>query len=208
MNTSPAVIQQAVFRPRSGIIIASTIVLSFIFAAYWFVVVGVGLVVWLISTLETMRNPQIQALAESLEQSYQTQELIEELDTWLGTIRNKLPDDILTRVESISQTIKTILPQIEDINSSDYNIYMIRQIAQSYLPETIGNYLKLPATLATTKKLRDDKTAHELLIGQLDLLDNEMTDLLESFHHNDTQQLLAHGRFLRDKFGESDLLDL
>ena len=113
--------------------------------------------------------------------------------------------DVLIKVESIKSSILDILPHIANINSSNYNIYTIRQVALDYLPETLENYLKLSTDLATKKPIKDGKTAHDLLLEQLSLLDGELKEILEDIHHDDTQSLLAHGRFLKDKFGKSEL---
>lgn len=205
---SAAVMKQAIFRPRSAIIIGLTIISAFVVAAYWWLIIGLGLVAWLISAWETTRNPHIQALALSYEQEFKAKEIAAELEKWWQSVKDRLPADIVAKVASIKKSILEILPHIENISSSEYNVYIIRQIAQSYLPETIANYLKLPPDYATTKQLRDGNTPHEVLLTQLDLLDREMKDLLEDFYQNDTQRLLAHGRFLKDKFGTSDLLDV
>ena len=208
-SNSSVIIQQAIFRPRSAIIIATSLILAFVSGGYWWAVLGIGLIVWLISAWETMRNPQIQALAQTIEQEFKAQELIEELENWFKTLQTaKVPPDILTKVESIKNSIRDILPQIENISSSDYNVYAIRQITQSYLPETLANYLKLPAKFAKQKVIKDNQTAHQILLQQLDLLDEEMKEMLDSFYQNDTQRLLAHGRFLQEKFGNSDLLEV
>jgi hypothetical protein len=40
---------------------------------------------------------------------------------------------------------------------------------------------------------------------QLDLLDKEMQELVAAAAANDTQKLLAHGRFLEQKFQKDDI---
>ena len=44
------------------------------------------------------------------------------------------------------------------------------------------------------------------MLEQLGLLDTELKSVIEDLHRNDTQRLLAHGRFLNEKFGKSDLM--
>jgi hypothetical protein len=46
------------------------------------------------------------------------------------------------------------------------------------------------------------KTAHDVLQEQLGLLDSKMQEILVSVNENDTQALLANGRFLKEKFAE------
>ena len=215
-RTKRTVFEEALFRPRGAVILATTLVLSFVFPSYWWIIIAVGVVVWGISFIETMRNSKIRtkAMAHIVARDFKTEEAKPEfeageieivLDTLVDSIRNRVPDDILVTVESIKDTLFKILPQISDVNGSDYNIYTIRQIALDYLPETLENYLALSADLATTKPVKGGKTAHQLLLEQLELLDTQLKEILEDIHRQDTQRLLVHGRFLREKFGKTEL---
>jgi hypothetical protein len=71
-------------------------------------------------------------------------------------------------------------------------------------PSTVNfqyqNYLALPSVFARLHPLREGKTAHQLLLEQLDLLDGKMREIAADLHHQNSQQLLIHGRFLEDKF--------
>lgn len=116
-----------------------------------------------------------------------------------------MPQDILDKVVSIKNPILEILPSISDVENADNSTYTIRQTAFAYLPETLENYLKLPKAFAGTRPVRDGKTAHHLLLEQLDLLDNEMKEIVQVFYRQDTQRLLAHGRFLEEKFKDTEL---
>ncbi|ULH17177.1 hypothetical protein MF271_18795 (plasmid) [Deinococcus sp. KNUC1210] len=61
-------------------------------------------------------------------------------------------------------------------------------------------YLKLPPSLAGVKVLQEGKTGRELLSEQLDLLLDAVKDMLEGAAQAGSQHLLAHQRFLRDRF--------
>jgi hypothetical protein len=126
-----------------------------------------------------------------------------ELEGLVNKIRRKVPKDIFTRVESIKNSILEILPRIGDLNSSDYTVYTIRQTALEYLPETLENYLNLPRAYVSLHPIKDGKTANQLLVDQLDLLDREMKEIVQDYYRNDTERLMAHGRFLKEKFGTS-----
>jgi hypothetical protein len=49
--------------------------------------------------------------------------------------------------------------------------------------------------------VRNGKTAHDLLLDQLHLLDAKMKEIAGNMHASDAQALLANGRFLEEKFG-------
>lgn len=211
-----AVLQEALFRPRNTLILAITALLAFIVPSYWWLVAAIGISVWLFAVIETMRSSTVRAKAlafviagnlTSEQAAYEpgAEEIEIVLETLVATIGDKVPEDVLVRVESIKASILKILPQIANIDSSDYNIYVVRKIALDYLPETLENYLKLPTDLATLQPIKDGKTAQQLLLEQLGLLDTELKSVIEDLHDNDTQSLLAHGRFLNEKFGKSDL---
>jgi len=128
------------------------------------------------------------------------------LVTMFNLIQAELPRDILAKVESIQQSILHTLPYIADVGSSNQTVYMVRQMALSYLPETLENYLKLPRDFALHEPIKDGKTARQLLLEQLDLLDHEMAEVVREFHRNDAEKLLIHGRFLEQKFTRGDSL--
>jgi hypothetical protein len=96
------------------------------------------------------------------------------------------------------------LPKIEDINSSDQDVYVVRQTVRDYLPEALRNYRTLPSDYATQHIVRDGKTAHELLIAQLAIIEEEIREIAARYPKQDAQRLAAHGRFLEDKFKEDE----
>ncbi len=128
------------------------------------------------------------------------------LDHLTETIQPHLPGDIMSKVTHIHQAVVDTLPYIADVNSSDQTVYVVRQVALEYLPETLENYLNLPPSFANQTPVKDDKTARQLLLEQLDLLAHEMRDIATDFHRRDAQRLVAHGRFLQEKFTRGDSL--
>jgi len=170
-----------------------------IIGRFWFVIV-LGLYV-----IGVLATPKSLTYELRLRNQLGADEVREELEGLVRTIRNKVPKEVLAKVKSIKNSILEILPYIVDIGSSDYNIYTIRQTALEYLPETLENYLNLPKAFANLHPVKDGKTAKQLLVEQLDLLDRQMKEIAQDFYRNDTQRLMAHGRFLEEKFQKTDL---
>jgi septum formation topological specificity factor MinE len=164
---------------------------------FWFLIV-VGL--YGIGVLATPKNPTYQV---HLRNEMTADEIRAELERLVAGMRKRVPKEIFVMVESIKNSILEILPRIVDINSSDYNICTIRQTALEYLPETIESYLKLPKAYASIHPVKNGKTANQLLSEQQNLLDGEMKAIVDDFYRNDTQRLMAHGKFLQGKFGKS-----
>lgn len=181
-----------------GILGLVLLFLGFIGKFWLFIILGL----YIIGVLATPKNPTYDL---RLRNQLTADEIREELENLVKSIRKKVSKDILVKVESIKNSILEILPHIVDVNSSDYNIYTIRQTALDYLPETLGNYLNLPAAFRNLHPVKDGKTAKQLLSEQLDLLDQQMKEIAQDFYRNDTQRLMAHGRFLEEKFRKTDL---
>lgn len=81
--------------------------------------------------------------------------------------------------------------------------YQVRAIREEYVPAAVQAYLKMPPTRADVTPIDGEKTGKDLLIEQLNLLLKTAQDLLEASAQAGGQELLSHGRFLREKFGSS-----
>lgn len=174
--------------------------LGFIHEFWLLIVVGM----YLIGVLATPKSPTYEL---QLRNQLTVDDIRAELDELIRKVKGKLPKDIFERVTSIKNSIVEVLPQIVDLGSSDYNIYLIQQTALDYLPSALQSYLNLPKAYANLQPIKDGKTAKQLLADQLDLLDKEMKGVVQEVYQNDTQQLIVHGRFLQEKFQKS-LLDI
>jgi hypothetical protein len=117
-------------------------------------------------------------------------------------VRRKAEPDVLPPVTSIADSISTILPRlVPGEGPIDQTTLTVRQTALDYLPTTLSTYLGLPPAYRRLHVVRDGKTAHDLLLDQLHLLDGKMKEIVANMHTNDAQALLANGRFLEEKFG-------
>lgn len=115
------------------------------------------------------------------------------------------PSEVSNRVRAICQTIREITTRTTTLAASSPQLFSVLRTATDYLPGAIEAYMRLPHGYATTRKLADGQTALGVLIGQLDLLEKEMVDVADAVTQNDINRLLAHGRFLNEKFGRSTL---
>jgi hypothetical protein len=131
-------------------------------------------------------------------------EIRKALDHLLISLRGKVLNVVYERVQSIVASIQQVLPILEQTDTSDHDAYTIREMALTYLPETLENYLKLPRAYARFHPVRDGKTSKELLLEQLAVLDAEMQQVVEDVNRDKVNTLQAHGRFLRSRFGHSD----
>lgn len=171
-----------------------------------------GAFLWLLAVVPALYlvgyllTPQSRTETLVFEHEATIDEIEAELKNLLKKIKGKVPKEIFEKVEHIQAYIKDILPFIVDVNSADHNIYVIRQTALEYLPETLENYLNLPRAYASLHPIQNGKTAKQVLVEQLGILEREMEEIAQDFHRNDSQKLLAHGRFLKDKFHQQQFL--
>lgn len=169
---------------------------------FWLLIV-VGL--YIVGVVVTPHNTQYEFV---LRNELSMEELRAELENLLRLARTRVPDELYQKLLSIQTSIVSILPQISDINSANYNIHVIRQTVFDYLPTALQNYLNLPPAFANIHPVKDGKTARQLLGEQLDLLDQEMKEIVTDMSRDDSQKLVVHGRFLQDKFSNADLFGL
>jgi hypothetical protein len=127
------------------------------------------------------------------------------LDHQVAAVKGKVPDDVYQKVIAIQQTIISILPKIDRLGPGSQDAFIVQKTATDYLPSTLQAYLNLPRTYATLHRMADGRTASQVLMDQLTLLDGKLEEVADAVNKNDTDALLANGRFLEDRFGRSSL---
>jgi hypothetical protein len=123
----------------------------------------------------------------------------------VAAVRGKVPDDVYQKVVSIQQTILGILPKIDRLGPGSQDAFVVQKTVSDYLPSTLQAYLNLPRAYAAVHRFSDGRTAAQVLIDQLTLLDKKLDEVADAVNKNDADALLANGRFLEDRFGGSAL---
>jgi hypothetical protein len=123
----------------------------------------------------------------------------------VSAVKGKVPDDVYGKVVSIQQTILGILPRLRQQGPASQDAFVVRRTATDYLPRTLEAYLNLPRAYAVLHRLPDGRTPAGVLSDQLSLLDMKLQEVAEAVNKQDTDQLLANGRFLEDRFGSAAL---
>lgn len=177
--------------------------------------VGVGAAVYGVRVLAGAvlgRDNGSGGIGLGLDGSEDARQVTEGLDRLLRSIRKHVPADIYSKVESIRGSIlltMTIQGRGSGSLAGDPTIFLIRQTALDYLPAALEQYLALPPEYAERPILADGRTPHAALAEQLDLMDRKMREVADDMVRHDTDRLVAHGRFLQERFGSSafDLRD-
>lgn len=148
--------------------------------------------------------PRSSAALVKLNQQAGVEEIHRALDEILKTLRGHVADVIYNHVTSIVDSIKEVLPLIKDSSDANHASFTVREMALSYLPETLDNYLRLPRAYARFHPVHNGKTSRELLLEQLAVLDAELKQVVDDIARDNVNSLEAHGRFLKKRFTRSD----
>ncbi len=112
-----------------------------------------------------------------------------------------VPAPVESRVKRVSQTVRDTMPRLRNLGLGSPEAYSVMATATDYLPEAIGSYTRLPRRWADSRPIENGKTSLMLLIDQLDLLGSTMDKIFDAVVRVDADALIAHGRFLQEKFG-------
>ena len=111
-----------------------------------------------------------------------------------------VPAVVASRVSRVVRTVRETIPRLGNLGGSA-QAYSVMATATDYLPEAIGGYLRLPRQWADSRPVDRGKTSLMILIDQLDLLGSTMDKVFDAVNRADAAALIAHGRFLQEKFG-------
>jgi hypothetical protein len=114
-----------------------------------------------------------------------------------------VPAVVASRVAKVSQTVRDTMPRLRNVGLGSLDAYSVMATATDYLPEAIGAYTRLPRQWADSRPIENGKTSLMLLIDQLDLLGATMDKIFDAVVRVDADALIAHGRFLQEKFGHA-----
>jgi ABC-type transporter Mla subunit MlaD len=162
---------------------------------YWFgIVAGLYALGYLLAPANRRLDLKIDAQLDMAD-------ILAALESLAKTVRKKkAAKEVIALVDNIKESIGEILPFLAKQQGALYDAHVIRQTALEYLPDMLETYLALPPAFARLHPVKDGKTATQIFIGQLQLLDGEMKKLAVDILKDDTEALIVHGNFLREKF--------
>ncbi|TME83643.1 MAG: hypothetical protein E6I47_04640 [Chloroflexi bacterium] len=119
----------------------------------------------------------------------------------IGVAAGRVPPEIHARMQRIELTIRTeILPRLDCLPLGAPELYLIERTVSDYLPTAVEAYLRLPRGYVSSQPGSQGRAALDVVVEELDFLDAEMRQVAEVVHRTDMDQLLAHKRFLADRF--------
>lgn len=132
-------------------------------------------------------------------------DVLKELAEVERDVHGKVHPLVEERVHRIATTIRETIPRSDALGQGSAQAHTLVQTATAYLPDALGSYLKLPRSYAEGHVVSDGKTPLQLLCDQLDLLAAKMDEVFTAVCKADADALVAHGRFLADKFTPGSL---
>ena len=112
-----------------------------------------------------------------------------------------VPAPVASRVRRVDRIVRDTIPRLANLGTGSPQAYSVMATATDYLPEAVGGYLRLPRQFADSRPVDRGRSSLMLLIDQLDLLAATMDKVFDAVCRDDAAALVAHGRFLAEKFG-------
>lgn len=129
-------------------------------------------------------------------------ELVAELDRVEAMVADAaVPTPVESRVRRVTKVVRDAIPRLDRLGSGSEQAYVVMATATDYLPDAVGAYLRLPRDWANSRPVDAGRTSLMVLIDQLDLLARTMERVLDAVNRADAAALVAHGRFLAERFG-------
>jgi hypothetical protein len=132
-------------------------------------------------------------------------EILAALDSFRSEIKGRVPPTVDARVARVAERVSDCIPRLSQLGPMNAQAHAVLRTATSYLPEAVAAYLRLPRAFADNRPVQNGKTSLVVLCDQLDLLAAKMDQVFDAVCRADADALIAHGRFLQEKFGASGL---
>jgi hypothetical protein len=120
-------------------------------------------------------------------------------------LRGRVPEDVLAAVGRVHGQVREVLERRHALPPGSRDAFVVERTALDYLPTALESYLNLPRGYANRVPVANGRTARQVLLDQLALLEAKLGEVIEAIARGDTDRLLAHGRFLEDAFATSEL---
>jgi hypothetical protein len=120
-------------------------------------------------------------------------------------LRGRVPDDVLAAVARVHAQVREVLDRRDALPPASPDAFVVERTALDYVPAALETYLNLPRGYANRVPVSDGRTARQVLLDQLALLEVELGEVVEAIAKGDTDRLLAHGRFLEGRFARPEI---
>lgn len=125
----------------------------------------------------------------------------------ISAVSGRVPPEVILRLQRIDLTLRSeILPRLDCLPLGSVDLYLIQRTGREDVAKAVDTYLQLPPEYVSSQPDSVGRPALQVLLEELDLMDTEMRRIAEVVHRTDMDRLLAHRRFLNDRFSPNDAL--
>jgi hypothetical protein len=136
---------------------------------------------------------------------FEPRDVLKRLQAEIAAVSGRVPPDVIIRIQRIELILRSeILPRLEVLPPGSLELYLVERTAADYLPTAVERYLRLPPSYSSARSQGVSASAYDVLLDELSLLEGGMRRVAEVVHRSDMDRLLAHHRFLNDRFGRLD----
>jgi len=161
---------------------------------WWFpIVVGLYALGWL--AVPGSKELELQVRNEATQAN-----LVDSLEELISASKSRLPADAVERLGRIQTVVTELAPKLFSGDVAMEHVVTLVHAVTRDLPGTVKNYLRLPAAFASMHAVENGKTARQLLLEQLDLLDGQLAKIATNIYKDDAEALVTNGWFLKEKF--------
>lgn len=171
----------------------------------WWLAIVAGL--YAVGWLATPRDRDLEI---ALQEQAAHASLLEQIDELVARSRKRLPAEAFEKLKAIRAILESLMPKLQGLADAgtvamDQMITVVNAVTRD-LPMTIANYVRLPEAFATLHHIEHGKTAKQLLVEQLDLLQSQLARIADSAFREDAEALVVNGKYLKDKFHSTEFL--
>jgi hypothetical protein len=180
------------FGSLAAMIVVVAQLLNFLGPNWWLLALGA----YVAASLPFLFGRESHDLPQQMHTAEALQLLRDELLPRLPTKPQQVLADILKTVDALMPRLKEMEAQgLVEASSRA----MLKQTVTQLLPDAANTYLRLPREYANQVAIDGKKTAQDLLLDQLHMLQEHVHELEANLLSSDVNKLLANGRFLQDK---------
>jgi hypothetical protein len=119
----------------------------------------------------------------------------------VSAVSGRVPPEVTARLRRIELLIRAeILPRLDQLPPGSAELYLVRSTGCDYLRAALDAYVCLPAGYVSNRPGSEGQTALSILIEELGLLEAGMRSVATTLQQTDMDRLLAHRRFLVERF--------
>ena len=125
-------------------------------------------------------------------------EVLAVLDRLIANVAPSVAEADVATLQRIRAKAALALPaNDEQLDLTDHDIWLLRQICIDYVPRAMDHYIALPERLSS-EPILDGRSARQVLDEQLALIETRLAEMATRSYRREAGELLTHARFVAD----------